>query len=468
MWANYYNVGSVDEAVLLLSKFYGHSRIVAGSTDLMIEYEKGMRNNIDTLIDVSRIKGINDITKDENDIIHIGPLATHNDVASSSLIREKAFPLAKAAWEVGSPQIRNRGTIAGNLITGSPANDTITPLIALDAHITVISKTGKRTIRLTDFYTGVRKTLLQPDEMLIDIFFKGMNPDQRGFFIKFALRKAQAISLVNVATICEFKDDRVINAQITLGSVAPTIIHATNAEEFLIGKSLEDEVVNQAALLAQKECQPISDLRGSAAYRKTIVKVITKRSLKKLMDRDVHKVLPENPVLLDSKLSLNSTDFISSHNHEKDIIVTKINGKKYVFTNCRSKNLLDMIREDALLVGSKEGCKEGECGACTVFLDGKAVMSCMIPAARAHGAEITTIEGIKNDGVNHIIQDSFIAEDAVQCGYCTPGFIMSAVKLLEEKPDPTTLEIKDAISGNLCRCTGYYNIISAIEKSIEK
>jgi carbon-monoxide dehydrogenase medium subunit len=148
-------------------------------------------------------------------------------------------------------------------------------------------------------------------------------------------------------------------------------------------------------------------------------------------------------------------------------IETMINGKRYNFTSGYNKSLLHLIREEAGMIGTKEGCAEGECGACTVFLDGMAVMSCLVPAVRAHGAEIVTIEGIMNNGELHPIQQAFIDKGAVQCGYCTPGFIMSSVMLLDEIERPIREEIKEAISGNLCRCTGYYSIIAAIEQAAQ-
>jgi xanthine dehydrogenase iron-sulfur cluster and FAD-binding subunit A len=460
MWHEYFNATSTDEVIRILAEKRERARIVAGGTDLILELERGIRKHVDTLIDVTRIPHLDQITIDEDDIIHLGALVTHNDCAASKLIRKRAYPLARAAWEVGAPQIRNRGTIAGNLITASPANDTITPLMALGAKVTLVSQRGTRTVPLKKFYTGVRKNVMEPDEMLVDIAFPAMTKTQRGAFIKLALRRAQAISLVNVAVILDLKADTVKSASITLGAVTPIITHAPKAEKFLAGKKLNDKNIAEAAELAVKSAKPIDDVRGSANYRKEMVRVITQRALTAIRDETEQKGMPKKPILLGTK---NSDLNTQNSEFPKSPIETTINGKKYTFTSGHSKTLLRLLREEGMLTGTKEGCAEGECGACTVFLDGQAVMSCLVPAPRAHLAEITTVEGLANGDQLHPVQEAFVEHGAVQCGYCTPGFIMSGAKLLEEKSNPARDEIEQAITGNLCRCTGYYKIVKALE-----
>ena len=462
MWQNYILAESIEQAITALTEAGESGRIIAGGTDLILELERGVRENISTVIDITKIPGLDQITEDDKGIIHIGPLVTHNHVIASPLIREKAFALLQACWEVGSPQIRNRGTIAGNLITASPANDAISPLMALDAKVTLESKRGQRIITLADFYTGVRKTVMETDEILTDIFFDAPGEDHHSCFIKTALRKAQAISVINISVLLKLNEGKIDEANITLGAAAPTIIHAEDAEDYLIGKILRDEVIVQAGEKTAEAARTISDLRGSADYRNYMIGVIAKRALTAIRDGVKKDEIPSDPILLMGSGVMAKSPIEPWNGKE---IHTWINGREYHFTTGFDKTLLNLIRDEAGLTGTKEGCAEGECGACTVYLDGRAVMSCLVPAPRAHSSEIVTIEGLTTEGEMHPVQKTFVEYGAIQCGFCTPGFIMSAAKLLEERKTPSQEEIHLAISGNLCRCTGYYKIVEAIEKA---
>lgn len=462
MWQKYILAESIQDAVSALVSEGPQARIIAGGTDLILEIERGVRKDIKTIIDITKIRGLEEIYEDQDGLIHLGPLVTHNHVVASPLIREKAFALMQACWEIGSPQIRNRGTVAGNLITGSPANDAISPLMAMDAKVKLLSTRGERVIPLADFYTGVRKTVMEPDEVLVDIFFDGLTPDHQSYFIKTALRKAQAISVINISVVLKIVDGIVQDPQITLGSTAPTIIHAEEAESFLAGKALIESVIAEAESLTASAAKPISDVRGSAEYRDYMVGVIAKRALQAIQNGVDKDKIPCNPILLMGSGFYTSAPRDAWNGKE---IHTWINGKEFRFTTGFDKTLLNLIRDEAGLIGTKEGCAEGECGACTVYLDGRAVMSCLVPAPRAHGSEIVTIEGLRSNEMLHPLQESFMKYGAIQCGYCTPGFLMSAAKLLEERETPSQAEIRQAITGNLCRCTGYYKIIQAIEKA---
>ena len=146
----------------------------------------------------------------------------------------------------------------------------------------------------------------------------------------------------------------------------------------------------------------------------------------------------------------------------KQLMEFKVNGEHYEVAVKPNRTLLEVLREDLGLTGTKVGCNQGDCGSCTVLLDGKAVCSCLTLAVEAQGKEIITIEGLASNGQLHPIQQAFIDYFAIQCGYCTPGMIMSAKALLDENPDPTEDEVRHALQGNLCRCTGYVKIVEAI------
>ncbi len=470
MWQEYINATSIQQILSILADKKNQARIIAGGTDLVLEMRQDLHQEVHTLIDISRVDSLDDITLDEDGFIHIGAGVTHNQCIASSIIRDGALPLALASLEVGAPQIRNTGTIVGNLVTASPANDTIVPLVALNAVLKIQSLNGERQIALSDFYTGVRKHILQPDELVTEIIIPKMGADQKGEYLKLGLRKAQAISLVNMAVLLGLDEGKITSASITLGAVAPTIIHATAAEEYLVGKELSESNIEHAADLARQAARPIDDIRSSADYRQEITRVLVKRGLSNILAGEEGARLPDSPVLLVSKDAGKDTPDLGDKAliPGETPIITRINGVEFTFNKGHRGTLLNLIRDFAQLTGTKVGCEEGECGACTVYLDGKAVMSCLVPAPRAHMAEIITIEGMGTEENLHPVQESFIEHGAVQCGYCTPGFIMSAAKLLEEIPQPSEEEIKTAISGNLCRCTGYYKIIQAVEEASQK
>lgn len=146
----------------------------------------------------------------------------------------------------------------------------------------------------------------------------------------------------------------------------------------------------------------------------------------------------------------------------KQLLRMTVNGRPVELAVEPYRTLLDVLRDDLDLTGAKKGCDRGDCGACTVLLDGQPVTSCMMLAVQADGRSITTIEGVGQNGRLHPVQQAFVDHGAVQCGFCTPGMVLAAVALLDEHPHPTEAQVRDAVAGNLCRCTGYAKIVDAV------
>ncbi len=475
MYTSYFSPATLTEALEMKADLGARARIIAGGTDLLLEIERGGRRTPDgyapALIDLTRIPSLADI-READGRIHLGPLVTHNQAAASPLIVGKAFPLARACWEVGAPQIRNRATVAGNLITASPANDSIVPLLALDAAVTLTSAArGERTLPLADFMTAFRRVDLADDEILTDISLHALTENERGSFIKLGLRRAQAISVVSVAVTLRFADNsggQVSSAKIALGAVTAVVTRASAAETFLAGKGLSNETIDETARLAVTAAHPIDDIRATAEYRRAMVEALTTRLLRQLRDGHERDGWPQKPVTLWGNTGGKwPVGGVASGRWQVAGESDPIRNTQYAIVNGQpvdlpiQMTLLDSLRA-AGYVGVKEGCAEGECGACTVFLDGMAVMACLVPAERAAGSEIVTVEGLSDGEKLHPIQTALAASGGVQCGYCTPGFVMSGAKLLEESPHPSRDEATQALTGNLCRCTGYRKILDAL------
>lgn len=442
------------DAISILHTFAGNARLVAGGTDLIVELQRAVRPT-NTLIDLSALHELKYMRLADG-MFHLGALTTHNDVLASADCIAQALPLVQACAEVGAPQIRTRATIAGNLVTASPANDTIPPLMALGAELVLVSRTGTRIVPLRNFYIGVRRTALAPNELLSEIRFPALQPNQRGLFLKLGLRRAQAISVINLAIILTFDNEKIRDVRITLGCLAPTVIHASSAEDFLLGKVLDETACVEAGRLACRDVAPIDDLRGSARYRLATLQSLLAHGLRQLSQgREAEGWMPQ-PVLLETASPA------STPNRFNGVIQTTINGAEYQIAGANDKTLLRLLREQLGLIGTKEGCAEGECGACTVWLNGQAVMSCLVPAPQAHNAAITTIEGLGSAEAPHPLQQAFIEQGAVQCGFCIPGMLMAGAKLLDEQPHPDLEHIQVALSGNICRCTGYRKILNAV------
>lgn len=458
---------SIDDAVKLLGTYGPSARPIAGGTDLLVEIDRNARAGLSMLIDLSRIAGANAISFTDDEAV-FGPMVTHNDVVQSSRLVSRALPLAQACWEVGSPQLRNRATVVGNIVTASPANDTLSALLALGASVTLRSVRGTRTVALDEFITGFRSTGRADDELVTELRVRLLKSNERGLYVKLGNRAAQAISVVHLAAVVGFADDGVTvsSARIAIGSVASRVLVVKEAADALIGQTLSATSIANAADAVVAASTPLDDVRATAEYRHSTIGIMVERTLASLAagtqaDRWPHSV----PCLrTPSAPAQPSGSLLGLMDHTTSVTAT-VNGATRSAANAVGSTLLDWLRDELQLTGTKEGCAEGECGACTVMMDGVAVMACLVPAARADNANITTVEGLAADEALHPIQSAFVEKGAVQCGFCIPGFLVAGAALIQETPSPTNEQIVHGLAGNLCRCTGYYKIIQAVEQA---
>ncbi|MBO33805.1 MAG: FAD binding domain-containing protein [Rhodospirillales bacterium] len=279
---DFFKPESADAAVEALAAHSPNVRILAGGTDAVVDL-KHVPDSPGLVVDVSQLKELKGIEVTDAGL-RIGAGVTHTEIMKHPLIEEHAPALIDAAHTIGAVQTRNLGTLGGNLVTCVPSMDSGPTLMALEAEVTVTGPTGKRTIPLGDFFVGPRKTILEKDALLLEIIVPAANLGKPASFIKFGLRKGQALALVNAASALWIEDGKFKDVRISLGAVAPVVIRAPKAEAILEGQSVTELLVDEAAKTAVSEAKPIDDFRASKEYRNDLIEVGVRRTLKGAID----------------------------------------------------------------------------------------------------------------------------------------------------------------------------------------
>jgi len=443
--------------------------ILAGGTNLLVDLklERVHPTNVIDVTFVPELRGV----EERSDGLWIGALTPIYALATSELLWKEYTALAEAAAAFGSTQIMMRGTLGGNVCNGSPASDTVPALVAFGADAYLVGPDSERMVPVGDLLEGPGKVRLRKGEILAAIRLPRATGQTGSAFLKLSRVRADLAKVSVAVRLSRGEDGRCTSARIELGSVGPTVVRAREAEKLLIGRTPTEDVAFDVGCAASAEIQPIDDVRSSATYRTRAAVALVHDACVLAWSRTSEEVKREQAAAeaaavprgeAEEPLRL-AVEPIQLGPDEKATIRLTVNGTRHELDVRPNELLLNVLRERLELTGTKYGCGIGECGACTIWLNGTPVLGCLVLAVSADGAEVRTIEGLAApNGTLDPLQEAFIEENAFQCGFCTPGMLMMTKKLLEEIPEPTEDEIRDYLKGNHCRCTGYSSIVRAV------
>ncbi len=278
----YHAPKTLAEACVLLDELGEKAIILGGGSDILHKMKNGHLTP-EHVVSLKHMAHLTEIRHEQGRGVVIGALVTPHGVYTSKVLQERYLSLPMASHEMGNPQVRNRGTVGGNICNASPLADLPPLLIALNASVKVVEYAGERLVPLEDFICGPGKTLIKRDEIVAEVIIPDQ-PATGSTYIKFGLRKAGALAVVGVAVAVTVKDGVLTDARIVMGAVAPVPMRAKDAEAVLKGQTITGALLEKAADLAAAECKPITDLRGSAEYRREMIRVLTRRALRKAID----------------------------------------------------------------------------------------------------------------------------------------------------------------------------------------
>lgn len=278
----YFEPATIGEACSLLAQYKGEAKALAGGTDLLVKMKTGVIKPR-CLVNLKNIADLEYIEDNAGNGLSIGALTSIHNLIMSPFIGNKFGILSQAIRLMGTAQTRSMATVGGNLCNASPAAATATPLVALGAEAKIAGPGGERTVPVEKFFTGPGKTVLETGEILTGVKIPNMQPYSGGRYLKLSLRKNE-LAVVSVAVLMNIRDNHCYKARIALGAVAPTVIRANRAEKILEGKIPSEDLITEASIAASEEARPISDIRSTAEYRIEIIKVLTKRAIKQVLE----------------------------------------------------------------------------------------------------------------------------------------------------------------------------------------
>lgn len=455
---------SLEQAVGWLADPTLKAQPLAGGTALAVSRSGGA----DTLVDVTRL-GLDRIQALDGDIA-IGAGASIQQVADAHALDGVAGGMLRsAAARVASRLVRNGVTVGGNAVQVYPWSDLPVALSVLDGVAELVSVRGRREVALEDFFAQHPRRVLEAGELLVRLRVRVTGPELGGAYLKFGRTEVDD-ALVSVAsTLSVDATGTIVRARIAVGAVKAVPVRCPEAEAALVGGPASEARCADAARIAREHVVPLEDARASREYRSHLVEVMVRRALVESLAQITAAAPAEaapavpgaTPPIAAGARPVGEPPAATTAGGRMEIHLL-VNGAPRTFRIGASDLLADVLRREGY-ESVKKGCGEGTCGACTVLVDGVPRLSCILFAAQVHGRHVTSVEALGTPLHPHSIQKAFVKAGAVQCGFCTPGMLLSTKALLERHPEPTEAHIKEALDGHLCRCTGYVKQIEAVQ-----
>jgi carbon-monoxide dehydrogenase medium subunit len=449
---------TLPEALALLREHGAEAKVLAGGQSLvpLLNYRLARPRLVVDINDVPLV-GV----RVASGSLRLPALTRHHELEDSAEIARVCPLLPEIARLIGNVRVRSLGTVGGSLAHADPAAELPMAMVALDARLILASASGRRTVAARDFFTGYLSTALGADELLTEIEV----PVTRGmaWAVEEFARRAGDFAVVGVAAgVSLDRRGRVEDARVAFAGVADRPVRAVAAENALRGQEPSAERVARAAEIARDGLDPQSDAFVSRAYRRLLAGVLTRRALSRAVKSAGASTAPSetSPRISVAAAKPPLEAWPQRETARRGLV---INGRERDFDVRPGQTLLEVLRDALGIFDVKEGCGEGVCGACTVLLDGRPVSSCLVLAAAARGRAILTVRGLEREGGLHPLQEAFVRHGAVQCGFCTPGMLLTTLAFLEGRPRPSRDDLRAALEGNLCRCTGYAKILDADE-----